>query len=50
MGFRGAVIGGFRKDDVLAYIEETARERSGLQRPRRMSVSEGWNCRPDALG
>lgn len=31
MGFRGALVGGFRKDDVLDYIEEAAKERSTLQ-------------------
>ena len=31
MGFRGALVGGFRKDDVLSYIEETAKERTTLQ-------------------
>lgn len=31
MGFRGAIVGGFRKDDVLSYIEETAKERTELQ-------------------
>lgn len=31
MGFRGALVGGFRKDDVLTYIEEAARERRDLQ-------------------
>ena len=31
MSFRGTVLGGFRKDDVLEYIDQAAKERNELQ-------------------
>ena len=40
MGFRGALVGGFRKDDVLSYIEETAKERTTLQEQLNTALEE----------
>ena len=40
MGFRGALVGGFRKDDVLTYIEETAKERTALQQQLDAALEE----------
>ena len=47
MGFRGALVGGFRKEDVLTYIEETAKERAELQQQLSAACEENESLNAD---